>query len=236
MKRYRVVELSNIMWIIMVSRKIPFAGVRKAISQRLRPGFHEALPVALMTEYIADAMLEHRNKLNNIASFTAYGVKAVALSLKDFPDMNVTLEGEEIVFHEDVNIAVAVHTPKGLRAPVIRDADKKSLIEITEIINEFSEKGKRGEITLADQSGHSFTVTNLGMMGVTFFTPIINPPDTAILALGAIKQQPMLVNSEWKIRNIGYLTLVFDHRVIDGFPAATFLTIVKKFLEKPDDL
>ncbi|MDW8034797.1 MAG: dihydrolipoamide acetyltransferase family protein [Nitrososphaerota archaeon] len=220
----------------MAYRKIPFAGVRKAISQRLRPGFHEALPVALMIEYNADELLEHRNKFNNKISFTAYGVKAVALSLKEFPDMNVTLEGEELVYHEDINIAVAVHTPKGLRAPVIRDADKKSLIEITEVINEFSEKGKRGEITLADQTGHSFTVTNLGMMGVTYFTPIINPPDTAILALGTIKQQPTLVNLEWKVRNIGYLTLVFDHRVIDGVPAAIFLNIVKKILEKPYDL
>lgn len=220
----------------MASRKIPFAGVRKAISERLRPAFHEALPVALMTEYSGDALLEHRKKLNNKVSFTAYGVKAAALALKEFPDMNVTLEDETLIYHDDINIAVAVHTPRGLRAPVIKDSDKKSLIEITEIINEFSEKGKRGEITLADQTGHSFTVTNLGMMGVTYFTPIINPPDAAILALGTIKQQPLLVNSEWKIGNIGYLTLVFDHRVLDGVPAATFLGIVKRFLENPEHL
>ncbi len=220
----------------MASRKIPFAGVRKAITQRLRPGFHEALPVALMTEYSADALLEHRNKLNDKASFTAYGVKAAALALREFPDMNVTFEGDELIYHEEVNIAVAVHTPRGLRAPVIKNADMKSLIEITKIINEFSEKGKKGEITLADQMGHSFTVTNLGMMNVTYFTPIINPPDTAILALGTIKQQPQLVNSEWRIKNIGYLTLVFDHRVVDGVPAAIFLGIVKRFLESPERL
>ena len=226
------------MWVCggMVSRKMPFAGVRKAISQRLSPGFHEALPVALMMEYFADALLEHRKKLSNKVSFTAYGVKAVALALKEFPDMNVTLEGEELVYHDDINIAVAVHTPRGLRAPVIRNADKKSLMEITEIIDEFAEKGKRGEITLADQTGHSFTVTNLGMMKVTYFTPIINPPDAAILALGTIKQQPQLINSKWEIRNIGHLTLVFDHRVLDGIPAATFLGAVKRFLENPESL
>ncbi|MEM2703331.1 MAG: 2-oxo acid dehydrogenase subunit E2 [Candidatus Bathyarchaeia archaeon] len=150
--------------------------------------------------------------------------------------MNVTFEGDELIYHEEVNIAVAVHTPKGLKAPVIKNADKKSLVEITGIINEFSEKGKKGEITLADQVGHSFTVTNLGMMNVTYSTPIINPPDIAILALGTIKQQPQLENSEWKIRNTRYLTLVFDHRVVDGVPAATFLSIVKRFLENPIDL
>lgn len=220
----------------MSSRRIPFAGVRKAISQRLRPGFHEALPVALMMEYSADNLLEHRRKFENKISFTAYGVKASALALREFPDMNVTLESEELVYHDEINIAVAVHTPRGLRAPVIRDADRKSLVEINQIIDEFAEKGKRGEITLADQAGHSFTVTNLGMLGVTYFTPIINPPDTAILGLGTIKMKNPSLSSDHTINNVGYLTLVFDHRVIDGVPAAYFLSIVRRFLENPDKL
>ncbi len=220
----------------MPSRRIPFAGVRKAISQRLRPGFHEALPVALMMEYSADNLLEHRKKLENKISFTAYCVKASALALKEFPDMNVTLEGEELVYHDEINIAVAVHTPRGLRAPVIRNADKKNLVEINQIIDEFAEKGKKGEITLADQTGHTFTVTNLGMFGVTYFTPIINPPDTAILGLGMIKTQNPTTSSDHIMNSVGYLTLVFDHRVIDGVPAAYFLSIVKKFLEDPGNL
>lgn len=220
-----------------MSRKIPFAGVRKAISQRLRPGFHEALPVSLMMEYSADNLIEHRKRFNDKISFTAYGVKASALALKEFPEINATLEGEEIIYHDDVNIAVAVHTPRGLRAPVIRNADKKTLLEITRIIDEYSEKGKRGEITLAEQSGHSFTVTNLGMTGVTYFTPIINPPDIAILAIGTITSRPLLTESgSLKIEKIGYLTLVFDHRIVDGVPAANFLSTVKRFLEQPSSL
>jgi len=218
----------------MSPRRMPFAGVRKAISQRLRPGFHEALPVALMAEYSADKLLEHRKILGGIISFTAYGVKATALALREMPEINVTLEGEELVYHDDVNIAVAVHTPRGLRAPVIREADKKTLIEISNLIDEYAEKGMSGEITQAQQSGHSFTVTNLGMMGVTYFTPIINPPDTGILAMGAIKPQTLIVDSGWKKTFIGYLTLVFDHRVLDGVPAAQFLSIIKKFLETPE--
>jgi pyruvate/2-oxoglutarate dehydrogenase complex dihydrolipoamide acyltransferase (E2) component len=220
----------------MPSRRIPFAGVRKAISQRLQPGFHEALPVALMAEYSADRLLEHRRMLGNRVSFTAYGVKAAALALREMPEMNVTLEGDELVYHDDVNIAVAVHTPRGLRAPVVREADKKTLIEISSLIDEYAEKGKSGEITLAQQSGHSFTVTNLGMMGITYFTPIINPPDTAILAMGATKPQTIPTNSGWRIAYIGYLTLVFDHRAIDGVPAAKFLSIISKFLENPQQL
>jgi pyruvate dehydrogenase E2 component (dihydrolipoamide acetyltransferase) len=215
---------------------MPFAGVRKAISQRLRPGFHEALPVALMVEYSADKLLEHRRMLGNRVSFTAYGVKAAALALREMPEMNVTVEGEELVYYDDVNIAVAVHTPRGLRAPVVREADKKTLIEISSLIDEYAEKGKSGEITLAQQSGHSFTVTNLGMMGITYFTPIINPPDTATLAMGTVKPQTLIVDSGLKTIYIGYLTLVFDHRVIDGVPAAKFLSAIKKFLENPRQL
>ncbi len=218
------------------SKRVPFAGIRRAITRRLSPGFHEALPVALMTEFEADKILEHR-KTHGKPSFTAYAVKAVALALRKHPEVNITLEGEEIVYHDVVNIAVGVDTPRGLMAPVVRNADEKSLLEITRIIDEFAEKGKRGEITLADQEGHSFTVTNLGALGIAYFTPIINPPDASILALGTIKPQ-LYLDEEGKVkqRNVGYLTLVFDHRLIDGAPAARFLNTIKGFLENPEGL
>ncbi|HDJ67278.1 MAG TPA: 2-oxo acid dehydrogenase subunit E2, partial [Nitrososphaeria archaeon] len=100
-----------------------------------------------------------------------------------------------------------------------------------------AERGRRGEITVAEQSGHSFTVTNLGALGVIYFTPIINPPDAAILALGTIKPQPYLTEEgEVKLKHVGYLTLVFDHRLVDGAPAARFLQTIKSFLENPEAL
>jgi len=217
-------------------RRVPFAGVRKAIARRLSPGFHQALPVALTMEFDADKLLEHR-KAKGRPSFTAYAVKAVALALKRHPEMNVTLEGDELIYHESVNIAVGVDTPKGLMAPVIKDADKKTLRELTELIDGFAERGRRGEITVAEQSGHSFTVTNLGALGVTYFTPIINPPDAAILALGTVKPQPYLTEEgEVRLKYIGHLTLVFDHRLVDGAPAARFLQTIKSFLENPEEL
>jgi len=224
----------------MSVKRIPFAGVRKAIFQRLSPGFHQALPVALMTEFYADKLLVHRVTAGK-PSFTAYGVKAVALALKKYPEMNITLEGDEIVYHQDINIAVGVDTPKGLRAPVIRNADQKTLREITSLIDEFAEKGKRGEITLADQEGHSFTVTNLGMMGVKFFTPILNPPDCFILGIGTIEPRLELVSDESGVEKvvkkmIGNLTLVFDHRIVDGMPASRLLTEIKRLLENPNEL
>ena len=219
----------------MKSKRIPFAGVRKAITRRLSPGFHQALPVALMMEFQADELLKHRSRRNK-PSITAYCVKAAALALRKYPEMNVTFEENELVYHEEVNIAVGVDTPRGLRAPVVRNADEKSLEEISKIIDEFAEKGKKGEITLADQEGHSFTVTNLGMVGVQYFTPIINPPDCAILGIGTIIQKPIVVEDGIKSARVGHLTLVFDHRVIDGMPAARFLNEIKTLLENPADL
>jgi len=216
-----------------VKRRTPFAGIRKAITQRLNAGFHEALPVALTTKFAADKLVKHREKTGG--SFTAYAVKAVALALQKHKNLNVTLEGEELVYHEEVNIAVAVDTPKGLMAPVIKSADKLSLQELTQRINDFQEKGLRGTITLEEQLGHSFTVTNLGAMGILYFTPIINPPDSAILAIGSVETEPYVTeDGNIAVRKVGHLTLVFDHRIVDGAPAAKFLASVRELLEKPE--
>ncbi len=218
-----------------VERKIPFAGIRKAIAQRLDAGFHEALPVALTTKFAADKIVKHRMETG--VSFTAYAVKAVALALQKHKNLNVTLEDGELVYHEEVNVAVAVDTPKGLMAPVIRGADKLSIQEITKQIDNFQEKGVRGEITLEEQSTHNFTVTNLGALGIHYFTPIINPPDPAILAFGSIETEPYVTeNGHVKPRKVGYLTLVFDHRIVDGAPAAKFLATIKEFLENPETM
>jgi len=215
--------------------RVAFSGIRKAITKRLSPGFHEALPVALMTKFDADQLVEHREKTK--ASFTAYAVKAAALALKKHNNLNVTLEGEELIYHKEINIAVGIDTPKGLMAPVIKEADKLSIQELTKIIDEYQEKGRRGEITLEEQSSHSFTVTNLGALGIFYFTPIINPPDSAILAIGRVAAEPYVSKDGTIIaKKIGYLTLVFDHRVIDGAPAANFLATIREFLENPEQM
>ncbi|MEM1563307.1 MAG: dihydrolipoamide acetyltransferase family protein [Candidatus Bathyarchaeia archaeon] len=216
-----------------VERKVPFAGIRKAIAQRLNAGFHEALPVALTTKFAADKLVKHRMETGG--SFTAYAVKAVALALQRHKNLNVTLEGGELIYHEEINIAVAVDTPKGLMAPVIKGADKLSIQELTQQINDFQEKGLRGEITLEEQSNHNFTVTNLGALGIQYFTPIINPPDPAILAVGSIETEPYITeDGRVEPRKIGYLTLVFDHRIVDGAPAARLLASIKELLENPE--
>ncbi|MEM0007490.1 MAG: dihydrolipoamide acetyltransferase family protein [Candidatus Bathyarchaeia archaeon] len=218
-----------------VERRVPFAGIRRAIAQRLKAGFHEALPVALTTRFAADKLVKHRTETGG--SFTAYAVKATALALQKHKNLNVTLEGEELVYHDEVNIAVAVDTPKGLMAPVIRSADKLSIQELTRRINDFQEKGLRGEITLEEQSNHNFTVTNLGALGIQYFTPIINPPDPAILAVGNIETEPYITeDGRVEPRKVGYLTLVFDHRVVDGAPAAKFLATIREFLENPETM
>ncbi len=218
-----------------VERKVPFAGIRKAITQRLNAGFHEALPVALTAKFAADRLVKHRMETGG--SYTAYAVKAVALALRKHKNLNVTLEGGELVYHDEANIAVAVDTPKGLMAPVIRSVEKLSIPELTKQINDFQEKGLRGEITLEEQSNHNFTVTNLGALGIRYFMPIINPPDPAILAVGSIETEPYITeDGRIEPRKVGYLTLVFDHRVIDGAPAAKFLATIKEFLENPETM
>ncbi len=217
-------------------RRVPFAGIRKAIATRLSPGFHQALPVALMTEFDAENLIKHKER-GGKPSITAYVVKAVALALRKHPEMNLTLEGEEMLYHEEVNVAVGVDTPKGLMAPVIKEADRRSLRELTESIDRFQERGRKGEISVAEQGGHSFTVTNLGHLGITHFTPIINPPDPAILAIGSIEPKPSVTrDGGLTVKMKGHLTLVFDHRLIDGAPAARFLQTVRQLLENPGEL
>jgi pyruvate dehydrogenase E2 component (dihydrolipoamide acetyltransferase) len=228
-------EKSMLAHIEGAERKVPFAGIRKAITRKLSPGFHETLPVALMTKFIADELIRHKEKTK--ASFTAYAIKASALALQKHNDINVTLIGEELIYRKEINIAVAIHTQTGLTAPVIKDADKLSLQELTKIIDEYQEKSEKNKITLEEQTSHSFTVTNLGHLGILYFTPIINPPDPAILALGSIETElHPNDNGSPAPRKVGYLTLVFDHRIIDGVPAAKFLASIKEFLEKPETM
>lgn len=217
------------------AKQLPFAGIRKAITERLNPGFHEALPVALMTEFNAENLLEHK-RLSR-ASFTAYAVKASAKALSENPDLNITLENNVITYHQSVNVAVAVDTPKGLMAPVVKDAQSKTLEEITKLIDDFQRRGAGGEITLQEQRGHTFTVSNLGGFDVTFFTPVINPPAAFILALGKIEKKPIASDDNTiQVRALGYLTLVFDHRLVDGVAASKLLKRVKQLLERPEEL
>jgi len=166
-------------------------------------------------------------------SFNDILVKAVTKALRKYPELNSTLEEDQIKIFEDVHMGVAVSLEKGLIVPVIRNTDKKSIVEIALAARKLFEKARKDALSLHEVTGGTFTITNLGMYGVEISTPIINPPQSAILGVGKITEKPVVVDRQITIRSIMPLSLSFDHRVVDGALAAQFLQELKQILEKP---
>ena len=218
-----------------VQRKFKLEGIRKAVAERLGFGARTVVPVTLTMEADATKLVTIREKESNI-SFTALFVKAAAKTLENHNNVNSTIEGDEITTYSDVNVAVAIHTEQGLVAPVIRNANKRSLKEVNDEIDELSKKAKENRLTVENLTGGTFTVTNLGAYDIESFAPVINPPQCAILGLGRIAYKPYVKGREVSVRPSTLLTLVFDHRIIDGAPAAKFLQDLKRNLENPEAL
>ncbi|MGD0423646.1 MAG: dihydrolipoamide acetyltransferase family protein [Candidatus Bathyarchaeia archaeon] len=222
-----------------VAQSLPFEGIRKTIADRLTQSYHTAVHVAVMTEVDMGAATKKRlDLLPNIEkstgvklTFTSLLVQAVAKSLRAHPIVNSRLDGDQIKIFKNVNIGVAVAIESGLIVPVIHDADKKSLEEMTLHLARATEKAKQGNLVLDEVSGGTFTITNLGMFGVHTFVPIINPPESAILAVGQIEDKPVVVNGQITVRPRMNLTMVFDHRIFDGAEAAKFLRTLKEEIE-----
>ncbi len=222
-----------------VLRTVPYSGMRAAIGQRLQASHLETVPVTIVMEVDVQELLELRRKLNESLSkreeisVTAFLVLAAAKALLKHPRLNARLVGENIEELADVHIGVAVALEDGLIVPVIRHADKKSLHQISQEIRLLSRKAQRGELSPDEASGSTFTITNLGMYGVDWFTPIINPPETAILGVGRTRERPVVVDGAVGVRSFLNLCLTFDHRILDGAPAAQFLATLKEYLENP---
>jgi len=220
---------------------IPFVGRRKVIADRLSRSARTALHVPLTMEVDMSETTRFREKLNREyeekgeirPSYTDILVKAVATALEEFPMVNSILENGQIKIGEEINVGVAVATDEGLIVPVLRHADKKSLLEIALSTRELVDKARQNELVTREVSGGTFTITNLGMFDVDLFAPIINPPESAILGVGRIAKKPVVLGDEVVVRPIVTLTLVFDHRVMDGAEAARFLQKIKNILEKP---
>ena len=214
---------------LKVREVIPLAGIRKTTAERLSFSARTAPHSAVTMEVdMSNAVRVHEA---TGASYSDIIVKAVASALDEHRLLNSTLEGEQIRIFEDVNVGVAVATEKGLVVPVVHNADKKSLKGIGEEVKGLIEKAKQGRLSREDLTGGTFTVTNLGMFGVDVFIPIINPPEAAILGVGRIAEKPSVVAGEVKTIPIMQLSLSYDHRIVDGAPAAQFLQTVKNILE-----
>jgi pyruvate dehydrogenase E2 component (dihydrolipoamide acetyltransferase) len=180
----------------------------------------------------ASKLVEAKNREKHVG-FTAFAVKAAAKALEKNSAINSTIDGDEITTYTDVNVAVAINTDQGLVAPVIRNANRKSLEEINTDIEQLSQKAKANRLTLDELTGGTFTITNLGAYDVESFAPVINPPQCAILGLGRVAYKPQSVGEHVTAKPSTLLTLVFDHRIVDGVPAAKFLRDIRTNLEDP---
>jgi len=213
-----------------IKEVIPLSGYRKTSAERVSTSFRTAPHSTVVMEVDVSKAMALHSKLK--VSYTAILVKAVAKSLDEYSIINSTLEGNEIKIFEDVNVGVAVATEDGLVVPVIHNADKKRLEEIDAAIRELTEKARQGKLAKEDLTDGTFTITNLGMYGVEFFIPIINPPEAAILAVGGVLDKPVVVDGKIEIKPMMMLSLSYDHRIVDGAPASEFLRRVREKLEK----
>ena len=225
---------------VAVVKTIKLSGKRKVTAERLSYGFHNTVPVTITMEASMDKILERRvnvrKETGEEVSVTAYVVKGAAKALEDHRMLNSSLDEDTIQIYGDVNVAVAINTPDGLVAPVIPMTNNKSVAEISREIRDLTERSMQSRLSVSDLTGGTFTVTNLGGYGVELFAPVINPPQCAILGFGRTSEKPVVIGKEVHIAAMTTLSLVFDHRIVDGVPAAQFLQRVKELLEDPTRL
>jgi pyruvate dehydrogenase E2 component (dihydrolipoamide acetyltransferase) len=213
-----------------VKEIIALSSFQKTSAERIAASYRTAPHSTVVMEVDISNAAELHERLK--VSYTTIIVKAVAKALSEMPTINSSLEGERLKIFEDVNVGVAVATEKGLVAPVIRNVDKKTLKEIDAALVELTEKARQARLSREEVSGGTFTVTNLGMYGVDFFIPIINPPEAGILAAGRISEKPVVLDGKVEVRPMMTISLAYDHRIVDGVPAAQFLRSVKEKIEK----
>ncbi|UCH31790.1 MAG: 2-oxo acid dehydrogenase subunit E2 [Candidatus Bathyarchaeota archaeon] len=214
----------------IVSEEVPLIGIRKTTAHRLTSSFQTAPHSFIIMDSDMTKAVELREKTR--VSFTAMLIYAVAKALREFPRANSTLVDGKIRIYEDINIGVAVSTEKGLLVPVIRQADRLQIEEITTALEDLTEKTRQFQLPKELMVGGTFTVTNLGMHDVDMFLPIINPPEAGILAAGRIVRKPIVEHEKVEIKPIMTLTLAYDHRILDGEPAAIFLGKIRRIIEK----
>jgi 2-oxoglutarate dehydrogenase E2 component (dihydrolipoamide succinyltransferase) len=222
-------------------RRVPMTRLRAKIAERLLQAQHNAAMLTTFNEVNLKAVMDLRaqykdnfEKKHGVKlGFMSFFTKAVVESLKRFPAVNASIDGQDIVYHGFYDIGIAVSTERGLVVPVVRDADKLSMSEIELSINDAATKARQGKLSMEEMQGGTFTITNGGVFGSLLATPIINPPQTAILGMHKIEERPIAENGQVVIRPMMYLALSYDHRLIDGKDSVQFLVSVKELLEDP---
>jgi 2-oxoglutarate dehydrogenase E2 component (dihydrolipoamide succinyltransferase) len=222
-------------------RRVPMTRMRARIAERLVDAQATAAMLTSFNEVDLGAVMEIRNRYKESfekkhgvrIGFMSFFVKAAIEALRKFPVVNASIEDNDVVYHDYFDIGVAVSTDRGLMVPVLRDADSMSFADVERTIGEFAGKARDGKIGVEDLTGGTFTITNGGVFGSLMSTPIINPPQSAILGMHKIQERPMVVKGEIKARPMMYIALTYDHRIIDGREAVQFLVSVKESLEDP---
>ena len=222
-------------------RVIPLAGMRKTIADNMHASLQTAAQLTAFTEVDVTEMVRFRDMMRAEfarddtvkISYNDIIVMATARALMRHPIMNSTLVGEEILLHDTVNLGIAVALPEGLIVPKLRNAEKKSLLEVAKEVRALAQKPREGALAVEEVTDGTFTISNVSMLGMDGFTPVLNPPETGILGVGRVIEKPAVFNGEIAIRHMMTLSLTFDHRVVDGAPAMTFLRDLARYLAQP---
>ncbi len=224
--------------------RVKMTRLRLTIAKRLKEAQENAAMLTTFNEVDMSEVMsmkskykeEFQNKYQVKLGFMSFFVKACVIGLKNYPAINAEIQGEEIVYKNYYNISIAVGTERGLVVPVLRETDEMSFADIEKKIGELGQKARNGKITIEDLQGGTFTITNGGIYGSMLSTPILNPPQSAVLGMHNIIQRPVVVDGNVEVRPIMYLALSYDHRIIDGKEAVSFLKIIKESLEQPKRL
>lgn len=222
-------------------KRVPMTRLRKRIAERLLEAKNSTAMLTTFNEVNMKPIMELRKQYQDLfgkkhgirLGFMSFYVKAVTEALKRYPEVNASLDGDDIVYHNFFDISIAVSTPRGLVTPVLRDSDTLGLAQIEKGIKDLAEKGRDGKLTVDELIGGNFTITNGGVFGSLMSTPIINPPQAAILGMHKIQERAMVVDGQIEILPMMYLALSYDHRLIDGRESVGFLVTVKELLEDP---
>jgi len=223
------------------TERVKMSKLRQKIAERLKESQNTAAILTTFNEVDMGAVMALRTEYKDVfekkhgvkLGFMSFFVKACIVALKELPAINAEIDGTDIIYKNFYDIGVAVGSPQGLVVPVLREGDKLNLAGIEKGISELGVKARDGKLTLPDLAGATFTISNGGVYGSLMSTPIINPPQSAILGMHKIQERPMAINGEIKIRPMMYLALSYDHRIIDGKEAVTFLVRIKELLEDP---
>jgi 2-oxoglutarate dehydrogenase E2 component (dihydrolipoamide succinyltransferase) len=224
--------------------RVRMTRLRQTVARRLKEAQNTAAILTTFNDVDMTAVMEARARYKDLfdkkhgirLGFMGFFVKAAALAARDVPAVNASIDGEEIVYHDYLDVSVAVSAPNGLVVPVIRDAQAMGFAEIEKTIADFGKRAKDGSLTMADMEGGTFTISNGGVFGSLLSTPIINPPQSAVLGMHRIEERPVVRDGQIVARPMMYLALSYDHRLIDGREAVTFLVRMKEALEDPTRL